>query len=246
MGAISTLAIELTAHEISPVVITTIAGALPLTISVVQLIRSQRRQQMADDSQLDALRRTVEAATSDLVISVDRKIERSTQNTPDPLGDVRARAGTNYEFLAAHYANALSQSKVYAALSYVVGVLGFLMMLAGVAIVYLGNRDPGFLTTVVGAVVDAGAGLVFVQSRKANSDSQDNARQLGETAREDTNREFALHMVSLIDDPAIRNQALSELARQAMSSQSHARAVSAGLPSTSDQPSKSDREKPEN
>jgi hypothetical protein len=108
--------------------------------------------------------------------------------------------------------------------------MGFIGMLLGVGFVYAGSLDSGILAAVVGAVVEGAAGLVFVQARKAQGDSQQNLQLLAETVREDNNREIAMHLISMIDDAAERDAAVADLARQAM------RSATDGKQSTPTQP----------
>ncbi|ORB58083.1 hypothetical protein BST43_10640 [Mycobacteroides saopaulense] len=244
MGAISTLAAEYSAQNIVPALAFSLGGGLSLAITLNQFVRSQRLHNAEEDLQLESLRDTLQTA---LDAADERYFDQSTRVGRSPLAELQARASMNYSVLTEHYANALSQSRVYAYLSYFVGILGFLVMLLGVALTYEGSLGSGILTTVVGAIVDCGAGLVFHQSGKANSNSQSNLKQLSDAVREDNNREIAVHLVGLISDPAVRDQALSDLARQAMSHPDSAQSKpSPEIANTSEKPARADREKPEN
>lgn len=200
-------------------------------VSVTAGYLYSRRQEAKDEQQVKSLEQSlalqVRAAADAAALAFERLDDTggypehryALEQTAIPInGMLRSRAATSYKILTDHYANALTQSRAYFLLSYIVGIIGFLVMLGGVAIAYNGSLDSGVLAAVVGAAVDAAAGLVFVQANKAQTNSQENLKHLGETVKDDANRETALHLVSLIHDGERRDELLGDLSRLAMES----------------------------
>ncbi|MGU3586060.1 TRADD-N-associated membrane domain-containing protein [Rhodococcus sp. C26F] len=203
-----------------------IVASTGLISSAFGFITQSRKQRTEEARQIDSLREawwgTESLGTEGLKqaeVSSDQVDEVEAGGVPpDHVRDMRLRTSTSYKVLTDHYSNALSQSRMYAYLSYFVGLLGFIIMIVGVVMVYGGSLDSGILAAVVGAVVEGAAALVFSQARKAKGDSQQNLQLLADTVQQDNNRESALLLVALIEDPAERDRALADLARQAMAS----------------------------
>ncbi|MCD5421378.1 hypothetical protein LRS71_17740 [Rhodococcus pyridinivorans] len=234
MGSEAILAAEFGTNDYltwAAAALSAVAGIFGLTSAARAFVTQSRIQRKEESRQIDSLRaawdpsgRVIEAFDS-IEVSEQAKVpseqdhvEGGESSTPDHVRDMRLRTSTSYQVLTDHYSNALSQSRVYAYLSYFVGLLGFIIMIVGVVMVYGGSLDSGILAAVVGAVVEGAAGLVFVLSRKANGDSQQNLQLLADTVQQDNNREIALHLVASIEDPRERDRALADLARQAMAS----------------------------
>jgi hypothetical protein len=142
--------------------------------------------------------------------------EAATPTAPDQrlLDALAERAHARFEIQSAHYANALRQSTTYFYWSLIVGIIGFALLVIGVALAITEHLAVGVVTGVGGILTDAAAALVFRQANPAKSDAQTNLSAIAGAAERDENNLMAYIYASRIQDTSVRDATNAALARQ--------------------------------
>jgi hypothetical protein len=132
------------------------------------------------------------------------------------LEAMERRAARRSEIQFQHYAEALRQSGIYFNISAVVGLVGFVLLIVGVALAFASLVEPGVITGVGGVLAEGAAALIFRQAAASKKDSQNNLVEMSQTGEREDNRQMALIYVSRIEDQNLRDQTVSGLARHSM------------------------------
>ncbi|WP_425436315.1 TRADD-N-associated membrane domain-containing protein [Mycobacterium terramassiliense] len=144
------------------------------------------------------------------------EVRERSSTTPDQrlLDAVAGRASTRFKIQEAHYANALRQSTTYFYVSLLVGLVGFALLMAGVALALADSVQVGTVTSLGGLLTDGAAALIFNQANRAKSDAQSNLKTIAHAAERDESNLMAFILASRIDDDGIRDATHADLARQ--------------------------------
>ena len=128
-----------------------------------------------------------------------------------------------------YHAQGLAQSKISFGASMLAAALGFLVLVAGVALALLGRTDTAIVTVASSVVTEAVAALFFHQANKA----RDLMRQLFDTLREDRRSErqleTSLELIEQISDVTTRDRLRAAVSLRLVDPQATTASTAEGL-----------------
>jgi hypothetical protein len=166
------------------------------------------RKGISEDAQTDSSRQGSDSTTVDDLVQRLRSGDRSQASAvPD---DVQYEVLS--DILRRYHSQSLEQSKVSFLASLVFASLGFLIIASAIFTIQrdraLGQQSAAVIPILAGAIIDLVASLFFVQSRRAQLQSQ----QFFDRLRHDRKLEKSLELAANISDPEVQSKLQALLA----------------------------------